>query len=226
MCGRFTQSFPSPEFLAQQFRLDDWPRELMQRYNLAPTQHVFAIVDREFLDGRVRRQLLFMKWGLVPFWAKGPAIGSMMINARAETLLEKPAFKRLVARQRCVIPADSFYEWQRPKEPLRIHLDERPAFGFAGLYDHWHAPNGDTWTSCTIITCAPNDFMAAIHRRMPVILDSAAVELWLDPTITESEVVTAVLRPTADPMRAYRVHPEVGNVRNDTIEWSMEYHPS
>jgi putative SOS response-associated peptidase YedK len=189
------------------------------RYNIAPTQDVAAIIS----DGRERR-IGFLKWGLIHPWAVNAKSSMRPINARAETLLVNRRFRSLVPKKRCIIPADGFFEWQRnTKQPMRIRLKGRDVFAFAGIYDTWHGPDGQKISSFAIITCAPNQFMATIHDRMPVILNEAGVNLWLDRSVTDPELLTSILRPTDEEMYAYPVHPMVGNVRNDRPQCIEEY---
>jgi putative SOS response-associated peptidase YedK len=163
-----------------------------------------------------------MRWGLVPAWAKDPKIGSKLINARAETLAEKPAFRRLLGTRRCLIPADSFYEWAAQSDgkrrPMRVTLSSGEPFAFAGLWDVWTPPEGGPpLRTCTIITTTPNALMATIHHRMPVILTSQAEAAWLDPAITDpAELLPLLVRYSAQDMVAYPVRPLVNNVANDS----------
>ena len=211
MCGRFTLR-SSPRAIAEAFGLSELP-VLQPRYNIAPTQAVATI---RLKDGA--RQLSFLHWGLVPSWADHPTIGNWMINARAETVAEKSPFRSAFKKHRCLVVADGFYEWKqegRAKQPFLIRLkDERP-FAFAGLAEHWH--RGDqTIDSCTIITTEPNELMADIHDRMPVILSPEYYDLWLDPEFEGKEKLRTLLRPyPADEMTAYAVSTVVNNPRNE-----------
>jgi putative SOS response-associated peptidase YedK len=185
------------------------------RYNIAPAQSVLTIIDDE---GGHRAGLL--RWGLIPAWAKDPTIGNRMINARAETVAEKPSFRRALQKRRCLVLADGFYEWRkegRTKTPMFITLKSREPFAFAGLWETWEPPTGDPVRSCTIITTSPNSLMAAIHDRMPVILPRAAESLWLDRTVTDPQALLPLLAPyAAELMKAYAVSPLVNLPRNDT----------
>lgn len=214
MCGRFALS-EDWSFMLDYFGISASTYEQPQRYNIAPGQDLAAIIS----DGRQRR-IGPLKWGLVPSWARDEKIGFMTINARAETLLEKPAFKRLVERKRCLIPADSFYEWKKSgqaKQPMRILLKSRKIFAFAGLYDTWITPAGNKLNSCTVITTSSNEMMAEIHHRMPVILPQEAETLWLDKTLQSPTEMMALLQPyEADDMWAYPVSNIVGNVKNES----------
>ena len=214
MCGRFTL-IRDPEAIITRFALKTIPFEFIPRYNIAPSQ----LIPGLYTDQHGQRRITLFKWGLVPSWAKDEKIGFKMINARAESLLEKPAFKNLVTRRRCVIPADGFYEWQQMeggKQPKRILLKSEELFGMAGLFDSWRSPEGHIVNSCTIITTRPNELMTPIHDRMPVILRREAEDLWLNPKTQDPQLLQALLEPyDAQQMRAYSVSAQVGNPRND-----------
>jgi putative SOS response-associated peptidase YedK len=172
-------------------------------------------------DGQ--RQLADSYWGLIPSWAKDRSVASKMFNARAETLTERPAYRNLVARHRCIIPASGFYEWQRKdtkKQPLYIHRADGHPLALAGLWTTWHDPEQDEpITSHTVITCAPNQFMEYIHNRMPVVLDGDGLDLWLDEETVRAADVVGVLQPCPDDLlTAYPVAPLVSNVRNQGPE--------
>jgi putative SOS response-associated peptidase YedK len=179
MCGRFTL-VADPNDLREAFPWVNIPDGINPRYNVAPSQPVAVIPN----DGKNR--LDFFTWGLIPSWAKDPAIGNRMINARAETLIEKPSFRTAFRRRRCLIPADGFFEWKvepgrKTKTPMYIRLKSGKPFALAGLWERWDSPDGSTIFSCTIITTQPNELMQVIHNRMPVILPPQAYSLWLDP---------------------------------------------
>ena len=167
-------------------------------------------------------KLDFFTWGLVPFWAKDPSIGSRMINARSETLAEKPSFKNAFKRRRCLILADGFYEWQKipgekSKIPTYIHLKDHKPFAFAGLWEEWNSPDGSQILSATIITTRPNELMAPIHNRMPVILPESAYEQWLALGEADTQKLSPLLHPfDADLMLAYPVSQMVNNPRNNS----------
>jgi putative SOS response-associated peptidase YedK len=170
--------------------------DAVPRYNIAPTQPVSAILaeantGERFLD--------LLRWGLVPFWAKDIAIGSKMINARAETVAEKPSFRTPFKRRRCLIPSDGFYEWDKEggtRQPYHFRRKDGELFGFAGLWDEWTAPDGSPLRTCTILTTTANPVVAPYHDRMPVILTSPDIEsLWLDPSITEPDALESLLVP-------------------------------
>jgi putative SOS response-associated peptidase YedK len=216
MCGRFTQRKPASD-VAKAFELVDVP-ELFPRYNIAPTQDV-PIVR---LGDDERRHLSLVRWGLIPFWAKDAKIGSSMINARSDTVAEKPAFKKSFLTRRCLIVADGFYEWRQTggpkKQPFYIKLKSDQPFAFAGLWDRWK--HGATpIESCTIITTEPNELMATLHDRMPVILPPDSYALWLDPAVQEPERLQPLLCPfPSNEMTAYPVSTVVNNPRNEQAE--------
>lgn len=215
MCGRYTLTVTIEELMLRY--LTDLPANGYHtpRYNVAPMQQVMAVVH----DGEKNR-LGELRWGLVPSWAKDDKMASKMINARAETLMDKPSFKNLIYRKRCIVPADGFYEWKKTaegKQPMRIVLKDRGIFSLAGLYDTWLAPNGGKISTCTVITTAPNQLMADIHDRMPVILNKEDEASWLDRENQNTKQLLSLLRPFPDTeMEAYPVSPIVGNVRNDS----------
>jgi putative SOS response-associated peptidase YedK len=214
MCGRYAIVLVGDGTLQRRFSLEELLDEPQARYNAAPTQTLPVIVG----DGA--NNLTMMKWGLIPFWAKDPAIGSRMINARAETVAEKPAFKQSLRSRRCLVPASGFFEWKREGEtrtPHYIHLKNEPLFAFAGLYDRWRDPDGQEVLSYSIITTEPNDLMAPIHNRMPVVLDREDEGIWLDPDITDPERLLPLLRPyPARAMEAYPVSRMVNSPSNDS----------
>lgn len=218
MCGRFV-STSSPEDLADYFGAVA-PAEAASEpnHNVAPTTDILVVAEDE-----TARHITAMHWGLVPFWAKDPGIGSRMINARAETLAEKNAFKQAFRRRRCLIPVDGFYEWravpgQRRKQPYFIHRPDGEPYAFAGLWERWRRPaadGGDTLTSATIITTGANRAMSEVHHRMPAILPPTAWDLWLDPSVDDTLLLGSLLVPAPDSL--ITMHPvslDVGNVRN------------
>lgn len=216
MCGRFTL-VSNLDLILHRFNVAYADVDHVPRYNIAPSQQVLAIVS----DGEKRR-MGQLRWGFIPFWAKDMKIGHKMINARAETLSEKASFKHPLKRQRCLIPADSFYEWKRDenkKRPVRVRLKSREPFAFAGLWSRWTSPDGKAIYSCTIVTTRPNSLMEDIHDRMPVILRPEDEEMWLDRTIEEPEMLQQLLKPyDADKMEAYEVSTEVNSPRHDSPE--------
>lgn len=210
MCGRFTLTEPDVGVLIETFSLTHPPDPMLPRYNIAPTQGVATVVNEN--DGS--RVLRLMRWGLIPSWAKDPSVGARMINARSETLAEKPAFRNALKRRRCLIVADGFYEWQKQpggKVPMFITLKDRQPFGFAGLYETWTEPeSGASVTTCTIITGPANALVAPIHDRMPIILPSGAYDRWLDPQEMNTALLTDLLKPyPAGQMMAYPVSARV-----------------
>jgi len=214
MCGRFTLT-TELEQLEERFSFHMATLSFKPRYNIAPSQPVLTVMNNE---GENRAG--FLRWGLIPSWAKEAAIGDRMINARAETVAEKPSFRKAVQKRRCLVLADGFYEWRqdgKKKTPLFITLKSREPFGFAGLWESWRAPGGETIHSCTIITTTPNALMESIHNRMPVILSRASETLWLDRTVEDSQLLLPLLAPyPAAAMEAYEVSLAVNSPKNDT----------
>ncbi len=201
--------------VADEFQVLDAP-PLAPRFNIAPTQPVAAV---RLVPESGQRQLAFLKWGLVPAWAKDRTIGNRLINARAESVAEKPAFRAAFRRRRCLVVADGFYEWQRSgarKQPYFIRLrDDRP-FAIAGLWESWEGPAHSALETCTLITTGPNELMEPIHNRMPVILARDDYDRWLDPAIQEPDALCPLLRPyPTSAMLALPVSPHVNNPRND-----------
>lgn len=214
MCGRFTLT-ADLEQLEERFSFHASPLSLTPRYNIAPSQAVLSIIRDE---AGTRGGLL--RWGLIPSWAKDADIGNRMINARAETVAEKPSFRRALQKRRCLIVADGFYEWRqegKKKTPIFITLPSQAPFAFAGLWETWRPPDGEAIHSCTIITTTPNSLMESIHNRMPVILTRGAETVWLDRTITEPEKLLPLLVPyPATEMAAYAVASLVNSPKNDS----------
>ena len=217
MCGRFSLG-TSPARLAALFQLDEVP-PWTPRYNIAPTHEVLVTVKEQ---PKATRQPRVHRWCLIPPWAEDPRIGSRLINARAETVATKPAFRRAFRERRCLILADGFYEWQRQgrrKQPYHIRLRDGHPFAFAGLWEHWEGPEGSGIASCTILTTVSNDLIGEIHNRMPVILAPEDYDLWLDPTLQEVDRLQPLLRPyPAEEMTAFPVSPRVNNPANDLSE--------
>lgn len=216
MCGRFILSKPK-KVKAKDLKIKQEDVDFLKpRYNIAPSQKVAAVLNEE------PRRVEAVKWGLIPSWSKDEAIGQRMINARAETLAEKPSFKGLLHKHRCLILADGFYEWAesvRGKQPFLIRLKSEEPFTFAGLWSHWKDSKGEEIRTCTIITCAPNKLMESIHNRMPVILDAEARDIWLDPQNEDSTALTGILKPYAeDEMEAFPVSKLVNSPENDREE--------
>jgi putative SOS response-associated peptidase YedK len=211
MCGRYTLRTPVA-VLAEGFEIEDYPSSLPPNYNVAPTQEVAAVVEEDD-----KRKLEMFHWGLIPSWAKDPAIGNKMINARAETVSEKPSFRKAFKVRRCLILADGFYEWQKTdngKKPYHIKMQDDSPFAFAGLWETWK--DDEEIRSCTIITTNANDLMSEIHHRMPVILPPENYGVWLDPNFDEKEALTSLLKPyPADAMEAYPVSRRVNKPSNN-----------
>lgn len=213
MCGRFALNSP-PQRIARQFSLDEVP-ELLPRYNIAPSQAIPIIRQ----GGEGRRELVMVRWGLIPAWSKEPKSSYSTINARAETVATKPAFRSAFRARRCLVPADAYFEWQpRPdsklKQPFLISLKDQSLFAFAGLWERWELAD-TVIESCTIIVTNANALTRPIHDRMPVILDPSAYEAWLDRNTTATSL-QALLKPyDSDQMRAYPVSTLVNNPRHD-----------
>lgn len=214
MCGRFSQT-ASPEVIAQQFALDD-PPLFKPRYNIAPSQPIAAI---RINPDTTTRKLVMLRWGLIPSWAKDPKIGNQCINAKAETVAEKPSFRSAFKKRRCLVVATGFYEWQvqgRTKQPMWIGLRNNRPFAYAGLWERWTPAEGEPLETCTIITTEPNELMQSIHNRMPAILAPASYDQWLDPTFQQAEPLKALLRPySSEELTAYPVSTLVNNPRHD-----------
>jgi putative SOS response-associated peptidase YedK len=217
MCGRFTLTI-DPAELKDEFEGAAFPSKFAPRYNIAPTQPVLAIPN----DGRNAAD--FFVWGLIPSWAKDPEIGNRLINARGETLAEKPSFRGAYKYKRCLILADGFYEWKtepgsKTKVPHFIHLKTGKPFAFAGLWDEWHSPEGSSIRSCTIVTTTPNKLMASIHNRMPVILHPKDYAAWLEPLPQTADNLNHLITGfPAELMEAYPVSTMVNSPANDRAE--------
>jgi len=217
MCGRFTLTI-DPADLRDAFPGLTFPESMAPRYNIAPSQPVAVVANNG------KSTVEFFKWGLVPGWAQDPSIGNRMINARAESLAEKPAFRAAYKRRRCLILADGFYEWkavpgQKGKTPMLVKMKSGEPFAFAGLWEAWHPDQEDAILSCTIITTAPNALLEKIHDRMPVILKPEAYPLWLDPGEQTPEALNKLLKPyPATQMTAFPVARLVNDPKNDAPE--------
>ncbi len=215
MCGRFSQ-FHSWEEVHAFLNIFGPPRNLPARYNIAPTQDA-AVVRR----GPEGRALDFLRWGLVPSWAKDSSMAARMINARAETVAEKPSFRTAFKQRRCLVPTDGFYEWRGPKgakQPYRILRPDQGLFAFAGLWERWDKGGAEPIESFTIITTEANAKLAPVHARMPVILDPADFERWLSPDLAANDAL-ALLRPSPDAaVEFHAVSKHVNNARNDDPE--------
>lgn len=217
MCGRFTLTI-NPADLQDAFSNYHFPVRFAPRFNIAPSQPILAIPN----DNKLAAD--FFVWGLIPMWAKDPTIGSRLINARGETLAEKPSFRGSYRHKRCLILADGFYEWKsvgdkKTKTPYYIHMQDRQPFAMAGLWDTWESPDGSSLKTCTIITTTPNELMETIHDRMPVILHPRDYAKWLDAAPQTPENLQPLIKPfNADAMSAYPVSTLVNKPANDMPE--------
>ena len=217
MCGRFLMS-KSPDEVARWFATRNATPNIRPSYNVAPSQDVVAV---RFNPETGQRTLDALRWGLVPYWAKDIKIGYSLINAKAETVAEKSAFREAFKSRRCLIAADGFYEWKKPdaktKQPYAITMRDRSLFGFAGLWERWKdRVSGEVVRSCTIITTEPNEVCAPIHDRMPVIIDLAEYGKWLGEEPVDPVRLLGMLRPfPAEKMTCFPVDARVGNVKND-----------
>src|SRR5512139_2441128 len=249
MCGRYASS-RRPEDLVEEFEIEqsEVPEALAADYNVAPTKEVYAVLSRPPSKEKERpaqRQLRVVTWGLVPFWAKDPAIGNRLINARVETVAEKPAFRKAFASRRCLVPADGFYEWYTPeepeaedgpgasgkkrkprKQPFFIHHPDGSVLAMAGLYEIWRDPTKSDddpdrfrWT-CTILTTNAQDDLGRIHDRAPLLVEREQYAAWLDPTVSDAELLHGLLVPAAPGRRleAFPVSTLVNNVKNNGPE--------
>ncbi len=220
MCGRFTLTHDI-NAVARAFHVPvpaplESGAQSGARYNIAPTQNVVTLME----NGSTHLDLL--RWGLIPSWAKDESIGSKMINARAETLAEKPSFKRLLRSRRCLIVADGFYEWKKEhggKTPMYITMKDGELFTFAGLWDTWKNADGEQLRTCTIITTDPNELVSTIHNRMPAIIAPAARTAWLDPALHDEQALVPLLKAyDNDAMQARPVSRLVNNPQYDSAE--------
>jgi putative SOS response-associated peptidase YedK len=234
VCGRYAAS-RNPADLVEEFEVEqvEVPEPLPPDYNVAPTKPVYAVLARRTRDSGDDeppvRQLRVVRWGLVPSWAKDPSIGSRMINARMETVAEKPAFRRAFARRRCLLPADGYYEWyaskqdgKTVKQPFFIHPKDGGVLAMAGLYEFWRPKDADpedpdAWlTTCTVLTTNAEDALGRIHDRMPLLVEPARYAEWLDPDVDDPDRLRSLLVPAAPGrLDAYPVSREVNNVRNN-----------
>lgn len=213
MCGRYRLT--RADKLAERFDIDPI-EDLGPRCNIAPTQMV-AVVRQD--PAEPKRFGSPMKWGLIPFWAKDASIGYKMINARAETVASKPAFRDALKKRRCLIPADGFFEWKangKTKTPFCFTMADDGLFAFAGIWDSWRSPGGQTVETCSIITTTPNALLQDVHDRMPVILPDDSYDLWLDPGFQNQVAICDMLKPFGPAqMRRYEVSTRVNLVKND-----------
>jgi len=214
MCGRFTL-FEADKILSKEFGVSGVP-PLSPRYNIAPSQPIAAIRTPHTGAGR---ELALLRWGLIPSWSKDPAIGNRLINARAETVQEKPSFRNAFRRHRCLIPTNGFYEWQRQergKQPYFVRMRDERLFAFAGLWDRWESPDDGVIETCAILTTAANAVLAPIHDRMPVILPQAEYARWLDPALKDPGSLSPLLVPfPPEEMLAIPVSPRVNAPSTD-----------
>ncbi len=221
MCGRYRLS-RKKQILEEYFGSDPWEEDWSPRYNIAPTQPVPVIRQN---PKELTRALSLMRWGLIPHWAKDPSIATSTINAKSETASTKPAFRDPLKLRRCLIPADGFYEWMRTttsKQPFCFEVKDGELFAFAGLWDGWKDASGNWIKTCTILTTTPNAVTATVHNRMPVILQPDSYGIWLDPAVTNVQVVCELLKPyDAKSMRSYPVSARINHVGNDDEECSQ-----
>jgi len=223
MCGRFVQVSPF-HVVAETFGIPEGAAELHPRYNVSPGQSVLTVIRPA---GEKANRLAWFRWGLVPSWSKDPSIGNRMINARAETVAEKPGFKRAFQKRRCLVAADGFYEWRRTgktRSPFYVRLRTGEPMGLAGLYEIWAAPGGETLETCTIITTRANALLEAVHDRMPVIIPRDRQALWLDPERRDAESLAGLLEPyPPGGMEMYEVSRAVNSPQNDSPELIRPY---
>ena len=220
MCGRYRLS-RRKQIIEEHFDTaqcdDDWS----PRYNIAPTQPVPVIRQN---PKEPVRELSLMRWGLIPHWSRDASIASSTINAKSETAATKPAFRDPLKYRRCLIPADAFYEWKRTatsKQPYCFEVNDGDLFAFAGLWDGWKDASGQWIKTCSILTTTPNTLASAVHDRMPVILHADSYDLWLDPGLTDLQVVSELLKPyDARLMRSYPISTRINHVANDDEECS------
>lgn len=247
MCGRYAAS-RNPDDLVEEFEVDrvEVPERLEPDFNVAPTKDVYAVLTRRARDlpddAPPVRQLRVLRWGLVPSWAKDPSIGSRLINARMETVAEKPAFRKAFAKRRCLLPADGYYEWYvaeqapsqkpsarpaktPPKQPMYIHPKDGGVLAMAGLYEFWRVPDtppddpGAWYATCTILTTEAEDALGRIHDRMPLLVERDRYAQWLDPDVDDPDLLRGLLIPAAPGrLDAYPVSTLVNNHRNNGPE--------
>ena len=214
MCGRYSL-FADFREIEERFGEATFDiEEYEESYNIAPSQMVLSVIN----DG-LKNRLGYLKWGLVPSWAKDAKVGFKMINARAETVHEKPSFREALKKKRCLIVADSFYEWKRTEDrkiPMRIQMKNNELFAMAGLWESWKSPSGEVVHTCTILTTEPNDLMSTIHDRMPVILKQADEQIWLNPAVKTIDELRPFLIPLENGLlEAYEVSDKVNSPKNN-----------
>lgn len=215
MCGRYASS-ANPDDLAAYFTVEEPPEEVLPpSYNVAPTDPVYVVVDR-----KEKRQLKVVRWGLVPSWAKDPKVGARFINARRETVADKPAFRAAYQRRRCLVPADGYFEWQpqgATKQPYFLVARDRSPLAMAGLYEVWKGPDDRYLWTCTVITTEAADELGHIHDRTPLLVPRDAWQRWLDPAV-EDPGEDLLVPGTPGVLDAWPVSTAVGNVRNNGPE--------
>jgi putative SOS response-associated peptidase YedK len=213
MCARYNLRLTGTE-LREFLDAETKVGRLKPRYNISPSQLVLTLS----LDEVGEREIKERKWGLIPVWAKEPKIGYSLINARAETVCEKPAFRAAIKKRRCLIPASGFYEWTGPpkaKQPWMIEKEDGEPMAFAGLWEWWKSPEGEEVESCTILTTETNSFMSKLHDRMPVILDDDKWDMWLDPEIKTGEPLKGLLEPYDGELKRTAMDPKMNSSRNE-----------
>jgi putative SOS response-associated peptidase YedK len=220
MCGRYRLS-RRKQVVEEYFDCVSDEPDWSPRYNIAPTQPIPVIRQN---PKEPIRELSLVRWGLIPSWAKDPSVAAKMINARSETAATKPAFRDALKSRRCLVPADAFYEWMRTgkaRQPYCFEVGEGELFAFAGIWDRWRNPSGNTVETCSILTTTPNAVTSAIHDRMPVILDPDSYDLWLDPGMQNVAAASELLKPCdARLMRCYPISTRINSVVNDDAECS------
>jgi putative SOS response-associated peptidase YedK len=213
MCGRFVRAISLPELL-KEFDVEEPPFDVQPSYNVAPSQEIVIIVN----DGK--KMLALCRWGFVPSWSKDTAIGNKMINARAESVAEKPSFKSAFKSKRILVVADGFYEWRKDgkvKTPVYVHLKSGRPFGLAGLFNIWTSPEGKKMCTSTIITTSANKLLGQIHSRMPVIINKADEELWLNSSVHDAEGLNHLMIPyKSEEMAYYEVSSLVNSPSNNS----------
>ncbi len=210
MCGRFA-IYSSVEAIVDYAKTINRIEKIQANYNVAPGQNIPVVLFED--QGRI---IKLMRWGLVPFWAKEAKMGYRLINARAETVADKPSFRRAFKRNRCLIIANGFYEWRKSdKQPYYIYPRDTKLFAFAGIWEEWNDPEGQPLHTCSIITTEPNEFMKKIHERMPVILPQQDEDFWISSEIRSPEILLSLLKPFPGAMEAYPVSKEVNSTRNN-----------
>jgi putative SOS response-associated peptidase YedK len=215
MCGRFVM-VSDLSVIKDAFDVVEFSGNLKPSYNIAPGSSVVAVIHE------TKKRLIPLKWGLIPSWAKDPSIGNRLINARAETVAEKPSFRSAFKRRRCLIVANGYYEWKKTgkgKAPFYIHLKSDRPFGFAGLYDTWTSPESNMTDTCAIITTGPNELVRPVHNRMPAIVPKDQESLWLDPAVVDERQILPILKPFVnEDMEAYEVSTLVNFPGNNSPE--------